>query len=49
MTTFICDRCGTQMKTTYRIIIPPKREVDLCEQCGKDLLEFLTEFLAKHE
>lgn len=45
MTKNYCDRCGAEIDNPFTLKLPLNRHVDLCEDCFKELLEFL----AKHE
>ena len=38
---FICDRCGKETIRGYRIVVPPKKTIDLCEDCEEAFEEFM--------
>jgi transcription elongation factor Elf1 len=41
MVKFQCDRCEKETVRGYRIVVPPKKNIDLCEECEAAFEEFM--------
>lgn len=38
---FICDRCSKETMRGFSIIVPPKKQIDLCEECAEKFQDFM--------